>query len=798
MANLPLFAKGLVVVAIPVAALILILTAVAVFVREKDEAERSVHHTLRVRAAVFNIRSLVADSEASLRGYLLVGDERWLAIYQAARRELPGAVNRLLVLVEDNPSQRQRAAMVQRLMGEKLAGLERLASLRRRGVAALDAELTQSRVVLDRLRAEFAAMEGEEETLLQQRRQNAEHRRSQTAAMLWVGAVFGLGGAVLAMLFLTASMVARVRQLEVAAAALSRGAPVAEGSGASDELGVLERAMYQASLMLQERDRRLAAIRDQQEQVIAERTAELAAANQALREANEQMRVLINAAPLAIWATNLTGKVKFWNVAASELFQWTEDEVLERDLPVIPADQQPEFREWLRRYARGETVRGLERMRQRKDGSLVEVSIWTAPLRNAAGDITGNLGMVVDISARKRLEAQFRQAQKMDALGRLAGGVAHDFNNLLTAISGFASLLLDDLKDEELRSYAEEVRQAAVRAGNLTRQLLAFSRQQTVQLRAIDLNEVVTQSANLLRRVIGEDVRLVTHLKPGLWKIRMDSGQVEQVIVNLAVNARDAMPKGGSLTIETSNVELDVSYTGRILGVPAGSYVLLTVSDTGTGMTPEIRERLFEPFFTTKPAGKGTGLGLSIVYGVVKQSQGEIIVYSEPGQGTTFKIYLPRNEAPSDESPETPQEAISPGSETILVAEDEESVRNLVTTVLRQHGYTVLVADSPAEAEQLSATFDQQIHILLTDLVMPGRSGAELYMLLHDRRPDMKVLYMSGYTENSLVQRALLDDVSLFLQKPFTTATLLGKLREVLSAGGSEGGKEQHQPGRKV
>jgi nitrogen-specific signal transduction histidine kinase/ActR/RegA family two-component response regulator len=403
--------------------------------------------------------------------------------------------------------------------------------------------------------------------------------------------------------------------------------------------------------------------------------------------------------------------------------------------------------------------------------------------------------MVVDISARKRLEAQFRQAQKMEALGRLAGGVAHDFNNLLTAISGFASLLLDDLQDSELRSYAEEVRLAATRAGSLTRQLLAFSRQQTVQSRSIDLNEVVTQSANLLRRVIGEDVRLVTHLTPGLWKTRMDPGQVEQVIMNLAVNARDAMPAGGALTIETSNMELDANYTGRILGVPAGSYVLLTVSDTGTGMTPEIRERLFEPFFTTKPAGKGTGLGLSIVYGVVKQSQGEIIVYSEPGQGTTFKLYLPRNEAQSDESPEAETGSMAPGSETILLAEDEESVRNMVTTVLRQHGYTVLVADSPAQAEELSDAFAQHIHILLTDLVMPGRGGCELYASLHERRSDLKVLYMSGYTENSLVQRALLDDTSSFLQKPFTTATLLGKLREVLGAEGSAGSEEEHHQG---
>jgi PAS domain S-box-containing protein len=550
-------------------------------------------------------------------------------------------------------------------------------------------------------------------------------------------------------------------------------------------VGVLAMVALLISWVRTSRDRgesRLRATAADLERQVAERTGELIQANEALRHANQQLRVLIDAAPMAIWATDLEGKVTFWNPTATALFGWKEGEVLQKCLPTIPAEQQDEFRHWLARYARGETLSGVERLRQRKDGSLIEVSIWTAPVRNPAGVITGNIGMVVDVSERKRLEAQFRQAQKMDALGRLAGGVAHDFNNLLTAISGFTAMLLEELREDSLRDYAHEVQHAAEQAASLTHQLLAFSRHHAAQPQLLDLNVVVANSVKLLRRLIGEQIRLLTHLDAGLWRVRADPAHLEQVIINLAINARDAMPRGGTLTIETRNVSLDTEYAGRHIGVAAGPYVQLSVSDTGTGMTPEIRERLFEPFYTTKPAGLGTGLGLSIVFGVVKQSQGEIIVYSEPGQGTSFKIYLPQAEGAPEETftvkPATPAH----GNETILLVEDDDTVRKIVLAMLEQEGYTVLVADSPGQAERLSSTHTGTIHLLLTDIIMPERSGPELYALLSPQRTDLKVLYISGYTETSVIQGALIEQPDRFLQKPFTGRVLLAKMREVLSA----------------
>jgi PAS domain S-box-containing protein len=517
------------------------------------------------------------------------------------------------------------------------------------------------------------------------------------------------------------------------------------------------------------------------EQRVAERTAALADLNKALSHANQQLRVLIDAAPLSIWATDLDGNVTFWNPTAEAVFGWTEEEVLYLPLPTIPDNQQAEFREWLTRYARGEALHGVERIRQRKDGSLVEVNIWTAPLRNPAGAIVGNLGMVVDISEIKRLEKRAYHAQKMEALGRLAGGVAHDFNNLLTAISGFSGILLDEVEQEPWRGYVQEIENAAARAASLTQQLLAFSRRQVVQMRIIDLTSVVAGSAKLLRRVIGEDVQLLTHLDPEVWRVRADPGQIEQVIMNLAVNARDAMPNGGTLTIGTANVWLDADQVERRLAVSAGPYVQLSVSDTGAGLSAEARDRLFEPFFTTKPLGKGTGLGLSIVYGVVKQSQGDIVVHSEPGRGTSFKIYLPKADGAVDESSEATPAPAAKGSGTILVVEDDPVVRRLVVTVLEQHGYTVLAAESGAQAEEVSSKHHGSIHLLLTDVVMPERNGPEVYRVLRSRRTDLKVLFMSGYTENRTLEHASSHELSRFLQKPFTPRALLAKVQEALN-----------------
>ena len=389
-----------------------------------------------------------------------------------------------------------------------------------------------------------------------------------------------------------------------------------------------------------------------------------------------------------------------------------------------------------------------------------------------------------DVTESRALEEQLRQAQKMEAVGRLAGGIAHDFNNLLTAILGYAQLAAARLKQEDpMRIELSEIEKAGQRAADLTRQLLAFSRKQVLQPRVLNLNEIVGDTDKMLRRLIGEDIEFTTSLKDRLGSVRADTGQIEQVLVNLAVNSRDAMPKGGKLTIETSEVELDESYSAFHFDVQPGPYVLLAVSDTGTGMDAKTLSHVFEPFFTTKEAGKGTGLGLSTVYGIVKQSGGHVAVYSEPGVGTTFKIYLPRVEGlPERASGSFKRAREAGGTETVLVVEDEEAVRRLVCRSLEAHGYKTVPAASASEALLACEKHAGEIHLMLTDVVMPHLSGRELAQRIAALRPRMKVLFMSGYTDNAIVHHGVLDAGMPFLQKPFTPRSVAQKVREVLDA----------------
>jgi two-component system, cell cycle sensor histidine kinase and response regulator CckA len=627
------------------------------------------------------------------------------------------------------------------------------------------------------------------------------------------------------------------------------------------------------------------------------------AGREALLESAETLKALVNASPLAVVAFDADGTIRMWNPAAERMFGWTAAEVLGKPHPIVPEDKQEEFRRLRETALAGNTFTGMELRRVRKDGSPIDISVSTAPIRDEGGSITGIMSILTDVTDRKRseeelrrlataveqaaeaivitdergaiqyvnpaferisgygkeevagknprilksgrhdrefyqefwatllrgetwsgvfvnrrkdgalyeeeavispvrdasgrvanyvavkrdvtaerrMEEQLQHAQKMEAVGRLAGGVAHDFNNLLTAITGYSELVLARLEEEDpSHRDVEEIRRAAERAATLTRQLLAFSRRQVLRPKVLDLNEVVGGMRKMLARLIGEDVELVTAFGAASGRVTADPGQIEQVLVNLAINARDAMPDGGRLVVETSDLDLDGTRAGLHDPVRPGKYVVLSVTDTGCGMDEATMSRLFEPFFTTKEVGKGTGLGLATAYGIVAQSGGHLRAESEPGRGSTFRVYLPRVDAevPRDAAPAAPRR----GSETILVAEDEEMVRELVSAVLGQQGYAVLPARDGEEALRLAEEHEGSIPLLVTDVVMPRMGGIDLAVRLRSRRPGIRVLFVSGYTDTAGKPLGVPEPGTEFLHKPFLPSVLASRVRSLIDS----------------
>ncbi|HKV39257.1 MAG TPA: PAS domain S-box protein, partial [Blastocatellia bacterium] len=487
-------------------------------------------------------------------------------------------------------------------------------------------------------------------------------------------------------------------------------------------------------------------------------------AMESLRESTRTLQAIVRSSPLAIIALDASRKVAGWNLAAERIFGWSEEEVLGRPNPIVP-DDEPELYNKMGELAdQGETMDSLPARPRKKDGSRLDVTLSIAPLRDGTGRADGTIAVITDMTERKHLEEQLRQSQKMEAVGRLAGGVAHDFNNLLTAIIGYSQLAATRLQPgDPLRPEIEEIERAGHRAAALTRQLLAFSRRQILQPLLLDLSSIVADLQKMLQRVIGEDVDLVTHLEPQLGQVLADPSQIEQIILNLAVNARDAMPSGGKLSIETTNVVLDQEYAMEHLGAKVGPHVVLAVTDTGAGIDPGIKCRIFEPFFTTKEDGKGTGLGLSTVYGIVKQSGGHIDVASAPGEGATFRIFFPLVQKEREAAARPAPRSELSGSETVLLVEDDAGVRKLARQVLESAGYTVLEVAHPGDTISICERHSGPIHLMITDVVMPQIGGRELAELLATRYPEMNVLYMSGYPDNTAGQPATLSAEVHFL-----------------------------------
>ena len=500
-----------------------------------------------------------------------------------------------------------------------------------------------------------------------------------------------------------------------------------------------------------------------------------------VQSAHETLRAIVDEAPVAVYSLDTDGIVRSWNPAAERIFGWTAAEAIGHPLQTVPEEENKDSSARVQEVATGLLAKGVELTRLRKDGSTVTVRVYAGPMHDSAGIVCGIMVVATDTTELRRLEHQYRHAQKMEAVGRLAGGIAHDFNNLLTVILGETEMALQELDGADpSRAALEEISKAGHRAGQLTRQLLSFSRQQIVESTVFDLKELVADVERMLDRLIGEDVQLQSRLATQDMRVRADRSQIEQLLINLAVNARDAMPQGGLLTIELASVHLGQHDAVPHVTLAPGDYCLLSVNDSGIGISDEVRTHIFEPFFTTKGPGRGTGLGLATCYGIVSQAGGHIEVYSEVGVGSSFKVYLPKAHDAGTTEASPPAQATSVGHEHILLVEDQAAVRDIADRMLRSLGYQVTMAGDGESALQILRSDSATIDLLLTDVVLPGMNGGELAEHARALVPGLKVLFASGYTGDVAAYQALVDASSNLIQKPFTVSTLGERVRQAL------------------
>jgi len=805
-----------------------------------------VAHTLQVEAQLDEGAALISSAEDGAMGYVLTADTGSLAVYTSARIALPAVVERVRVLTADNPSQELRADSLAALTSAQLKLFEQIEVPRAalEPATARSSTEREERQGMARIRRVVARMRGEEQRLQNERSARLSTVTRQARVAAWAGILLALAAVSVA-----GAMISReLRQRQRAEAALAASEShyrtvlnnVTDAVFVTDTVGryldvnpqgceltgysraellrltaadtylpeerplVAERIAAVTAGRVLSYDRRM--LRKDGSVILIEVTAVLLPDGRILttfrdlseqrkvenqiRESEQRFRELAeNVREVFFSMDPATGRVQYVSPSYEELFghsrehayatphAWTEG--------IHPDDRDQTFAADRLAAESGVQADSVYRI-VRPDGSTRWVRGRSSPVRNAKGEIIRVVGIAEDITDLKRTEAQSLQSAKMEAVGRLAGGIAHDFNNLLTVIMSYGQLQIDEhASDDPRRPDLEQIVSAARRAADLTKQLLAFSRRQVLQPQVLDLSDLVMNLTRMLERVIGENIELRSNLTSRIGCVRADSGGIEQIIMNLVVNARDAMPSGGTVTIETANVEMNGADVGAQDPIAPGSYVLLAVSDTGEGLEEAIKGHLFEPFFTTKERGKGTGLGLSTVYGIVKQSGGYVVAESERGRGATFKVYLPRIAEPAEALP--PKGAhtdIRGGSETIMLVEDEAAVRQVTRTVLERRGYTVIEADRPESAIALADSLPHAPNLVVTDVVLPGISGRELAGLLEGKWPGLKVLYLSGHMDDAIARHGVLERGVALLEKPFTPDALALKVRQVLDSTG--------------